>query len=412
MPSGKPTLRDVAKAAGVSPMTASNALHGKPGVKDSTRAKVLAVAEKLDYRINLTASMLKSGRSNIIHIIVNEFDSPFYSKLVESLVTETTERGLTPFVEQTRYSPDAAKHALANNPFSGQLFDGEIIHASGLNAGVPLSAINHGRPLVLIDACEETPTFDTVNFPNEDGARAAVQHLIECGCHRIAIVGDGYSPRTELAHVESSSGLRLRGASGALLDAGLPYDESTNFIGYGSDSGIEAGHAIAEAMLEARAQSADDTAESRSPGTTRATGSTPAIDGIFCINDYAAFGVIRGLADYGIREAVFGGNMRDINLILENIVYLELLRRGYAVTVGKTGNKEIDFVCDKRGEKLYVQVTYLLASEETINREFGAYDSIRDNFPKYVVSLDEFDMSRNGIKHRNIRDFLLAEEWN
>ena len=301
MPSGKPTLRDVAKAAGVSPMTASNALHGKPGVKDSTRAKVLAVAEKLDYRINLTASMLKSGRSNIIHIIVNEFDSPFYSKLVESLVTETTERGLTPFVEQTRYSPDAAKHALANNPFSGQLFDGEIIHASGLNAGVPLSAINHGRPLVLIDACEETPTFDTVNFPNEDGARAAVQHLIECGCHRIAIVGDGYSPRTELAHVESSSGLRLRGASGALLDAGLPYDESTNFIGYGSDSGIEAGHAIAEAMLEARAQSADDTAESRSPGTTRATGSTPAIDGIFCINDYAAFGVIRGLADYGIR---------------------------------------------------------------------------------------------------------------
>ena len=92
--------------------------------------------------------------------------------------------------------------------------------------------------------------------------------------------------------------------------------------------------------------------------------------------------------------------------------YLELLRRGYEVTVGRTGDKEIDFVCDKRGEKLYVQVTYLLASEETVNREFGAYDSIRDNFPKYVVSLDEFDMSRNGIKHRNIRDFLLAEEWN
>ena len=118
------------------------------------------------------------------------------------------------------------------------------------------------------------------------------------------------------------------------------------------------------------------------------------------------------IADHGIREAVFGGNMRDINLILENIVYLELLRRGYEVTVGRTGDKEIDFVCDNRGEKLYVQVCYLLASEETVSREFGAYDSIRDNFPKYVVSLDEFDMSRNGIKHRNIRDFLLAEEWN
>ena len=118
------------------------------------------------------------------------------------------------------------------------------------------------------------------------------------------------------------------------------------------------------------------------------------------------------IADHGIREAVFGGNMRDINLVLENIVYMELLRRGYKVTVGKIDTKEIDFICDKQGEKLYVQVTYLLASEETILREFGAYDNVRDNFPKYVVSMDEFDMSRNGIKHRNIRDFLLEEKWN
>lgn len=118
------------------------------------------------------------------------------------------------------------------------------------------------------------------------------------------------------------------------------------------------------------------------------------------------------IADHGIREAVFGGNMRDINLVLENIVFMELLRRGYSVTVGRSGDKEIDFVCARRGEKLYVQVAYLLASEDTINREFGVYDSIRDNFPKYVVSLDEFDRSRNGIKHRNIREFLLMKEWN
>ena len=117
------------------------------------------------------------------------------------------------------------------------------------------------------------------------------------------------------------------------------------------------------------------------------------------------------IADHGIREAVFGGNARDINLILENIVCLELLRRGYEVNVGKSGDKEIDFVCNKRGEKLYIQVAYLLASEETVSREFGVYDTVRDNFPKYVVSLDEFDMSRNGIKHRNIRDFLLQDNW-
>lgn len=116
------------------------------------------------------------------------------------------------------------------------------------------------------------------------------------------------------------------------------------------------------------------------------------------------------IADHGIREAVYG-NLRDINQILENIVYMELLRRGYTVTVGKSGSKEVDFVCDKRGERLYVQVTYLLASEETVAREFGVYEDIRDNFPKYVLSLDELDRSRNGIKHRNIRDFLLAEKW-
>ena len=117
------------------------------------------------------------------------------------------------------------------------------------------------------------------------------------------------------------------------------------------------------------------------------------------------------IADHGIREAVFGGNTQSIQLILENIVYMELLRRGYNVTIGRVGDKEIDFVCTRQTDKIYIQVTYLLASDETISREFGVYDNIRDNYPKYVVSLDEFDMSRNGIKHRNIRDFLLMEEW-
>ena len=117
------------------------------------------------------------------------------------------------------------------------------------------------------------------------------------------------------------------------------------------------------------------------------------------------------VADHGVREAVFGGNQRDINLVLENIVYLELLRRGYIVTVGKVGDKEVDFICESQGNRLYIQVAYLLASEETIQREFGVYERVRDNYPKYVLTLDEFDMSRDGINHRNIRDFLLEKEW-
>ena len=105
------------------------------------------------------------------------------------------------------------------------------------------------------------------------------------------------------------------------------------------------------------------------------------------------------LADHGIRQAVF-----------ENIVFLDLLRRGYTVRVGKIENLEVNFVCTKNeDEKLYIQVAYLLASDETIEREFSVLEKIQDNYPKYVISMDLFNMSRNGIKHLNIIDFLLEE---
>ena len=113
------------------------------------------------------------------------------------------------------------------------------------------------------------------------------------------------------------------------------------------------------------------------------------------------------IADHGMREAILGSNQRDINQIFENIIYLELLRKGYNVRVGKVDNLEVDFVCTKGNEKIYVQVTYLLASPETIEREFTSLEKIDDNYPKYVISMDEFDMSRNGIIHINIIDFLM-----
>lgn len=117
------------------------------------------------------------------------------------------------------------------------------------------------------------------------------------------------------------------------------------------------------------------------------------------------------LTDHGIREAIYGNNMRDVNQILENIVYMELLRRGYSVSVGKVGKKEIDFVAVRSGEKIYIQVSYLLAEEETIEREFGVLETVPDNYPKYVVTMDEINRGRNGIKHYHIRDFLLLEEY-
>ena len=117
------------------------------------------------------------------------------------------------------------------------------------------------------------------------------------------------------------------------------------------------------------------------------------------------------LADHGLREAMVGGNKKDIQLILENIVCIEALRRGYKVFVGKINGYEVDFVCEKKDKKIYIQVTYLLASDETINREFNVMYKIHDNFPKYVVSLDEIDLSRDGIIHTNIKNFLLNDTW-
>lgn len=92
---------------------------------------------------------------------------------------------------------------------------------------------------------------------------------------------------------------------------------------------------------------------------------------------------------------------------LENIIYNELITRGYTVFAGKTYKGEIDFVAIRNSKKCFIQVSYLLANENTIKREFGAYDKITDASPKYVMSLDKIDMSRNGIIHVNIIDFLL-----
>ena len=114
-------------------------------------------------------------------------------------------------------------------------------------------------------------------------------------------------------------------------------------------------------------------------------------------------------ADHGLREALFGKNIQNIDQVLENIVCLELLRRNYKVYVGKKGDLEIDFIAEKQGKKIYVQVAYLLANEETIKREFSVYNAVKDSYPKYVVSMDELDFSQNGIIHKNIKDFLLME---
>ena len=114
--------------------------------------------------------------------------------------------------------------------------------------------------------------------------------------------------------------------------------------------------------------------------------------------------------DMGFRTINTNTSNFEDTFFLENIVYNELITRGFTVFAGKTFKGEIDFVAIKNGKKCFIQVAYLLASEETIKREFGAYSKITDASPKYVMSLDKMDLSHDGIVHLNIIDFLLRKK--
>ncbi len=116
------------------------------------------------------------------------------------------------------------------------------------------------------------------------------------------------------------------------------------------------------------------------------------------------------MTDLGIAQIKNNNFEINMSFALENIVYNELLIRGYEVYIGKVKNGEIDFIATKTDEKLYIQVAYLLDNESTIDREFKAFDGIDDDASKYVLSLDKVDLSRNGIIHKNIIDWLLENK--
>ena len=118
------------------------------------------------------------------------------------------------------------------------------------------------------------------------------------------------------------------------------------------------------------------------------------------------------LADTSLSHSVWGYKPTSISAMLENVVYLELCRRGYSVNIGKASNGEIDFIAEKQGDKIYVQVTKKIKSEETEKREYDRLLEIRDNYPKYLLTTDSFAGGNyEGIKTMHISDFLLSDEF-
>jgi len=126
---------------------------------------------------------------------------------------------------------------------------------------------------------------------------------------------------------------------------------------------------------------------------------------VFEINDKYFF------EDWGIMNALIGFDQMDISKVIENVVYIHLQIKGYKVSVGKLNDKEIDFVAEKEGKRVYLQVCYLLSTQEVRDREFGNLLEIKDNFPKMVVSLDEYAPKNvDGVEHFHLQKFLMEFE--
>ncbi len=117
------------------------------------------------------------------------------------------------------------------------------------------------------------------------------------------------------------------------------------------------------------------------------------------------------LTDLGFGQIMNIGKRPQLGAYLENIVYNQLLSSGYDVKVGNLENGEIDFIATRFGEKIYVQVAYILADDSVVEREFGVFKKIEDNFPKYVITMDKFDFSQDGIIHKNVIDWLLEDSY-
>ncbi|GAA2480315.1 LacI family DNA-binding transcriptional regulator [Streptomyces longisporus] len=260
------TIQDVAKAAGVSPMTVSNVINDHPNVRPATREKVLEAMARLDYRVNVAARNLRKGRTGTIGLAVPEVNSAYYGLLAATIIAAAERRGLRVSIEQTA-SRDNELDALSLS--RNRLYDGLILSAAGMGQG-DAERLRVDHPVVILGDRIFGGPVDHVAMPNFEASHAATRHLIERGCRRIAFVCGA------VEEVDTSS-LRIAGYRRALEDAGLSADRAlVQHVGrLGMREGAERAREMARSGLD--------------------------FDGVFCVTDSLAMGVLRGLADVGTR---------------------------------------------------------------------------------------------------------------
>ncbi|MEW2301263.1 LacI family DNA-binding transcriptional regulator [Streptomyces sp. NPDC006655] len=262
------TIQDVAKAAGVSAMTVSNVINGHPNVRPATRERVLEAMTRLDYRVNVAARNLRKGRTGTIGLAVPEINRPYYGRLAASLITAAGRHGLRVSIEQTgaRRESELAALSLSRN----RLYDGLILSTAGMDRS-DLEALEADHPVVILGERVFGGPVDHVAMPNEAAAEAATRHLLERGCRRVALVCGRLGGEVDMSSLRHAGYLRALSAAGLATDPDLVVT-------------------VASLTMQEAARRMRE----------KVTGGLD-FDGVFCVTDTVAMGVLRALADTGVR---------------------------------------------------------------------------------------------------------------
>jgi DNA-binding LacI/PurR family transcriptional regulator len=261
------SLKDVALLAGVSMKTVSNVVNDYPFVTPQTREKVRQAIDALDYRPNLSARLLRGGRTGLIALAVPEISMPYFAELAEAVVQQAKTHGWTVLIDQTRGDRDTERNVAEG--IKSHLVDGLIVSPLTLTAA-DIENRRATTPLVLLGERLTNAPVDHVTIDNVAGARTATEHLLGLGRTRVAAVGS--QPRV----AGGTSALRLKGYRQALRRAGVPYDKA--LVAPVTDYHRVDGARAMQALLDG-----------------------PRPDAVFCFNDTLALGAVRTLLSKGYR---------------------------------------------------------------------------------------------------------------
>ncbi|MEV0999434.1 LacI family DNA-binding transcriptional regulator [Nonomuraea sp. NPDC050202] len=261
------TMGDVARLAGVSKMTVSNVVNNRAGVSDPVRRRVLEAIRQSGYRVNVSARTLKSGRTGVIGLAVPDIEAAYFGHLASHVIGEARRRGFHVAVEESGADAGGEADAIARS--RTLQFDGLILSAVELDRLEEPADAHY--PVVMLGEQDFGGRFDHVAMPNEEGTHAATAHLADQGCRRIAIVTGG---SLEGVNVVTR---RYRGYRAALAERGLDVDPPLLFAL--DDMSMEAGRAAAHRLVDSGRE----------------------VDGVVAVTDTVCLGILRGLADRGLR---------------------------------------------------------------------------------------------------------------